>query len=97
MKSPLSVAGNGIHLALRPFRQIRNVFLKQKVKHPRVKAFIPCTSGKVISKGSMKAVVLFTMTDLFVDIAFETSDAGPDCDGSKTPLPNISSVPNHQH
>lgn len=51
---------------------------------------------KVISQGSMKAVVLFTMTDLFVDTAFETSDAGLDCDGSKTPLPDISSEPNHQ-
>lgn len=54
-----------------------------KGKPSWMKALIPCTSGKVVGKGSMKAEVLFTMTDLCIDLAFETSDTGLDCDGSK--------------
>lgn len=83
MKSPLSVRGNGISSASRPIGQIRAVCPTQKVNHPWVKPLILCASGKVIGKGSIKAEALYTISDLCIDLAFEISDAGIYCDGSK--------------
>lgn len=62
---------------------------RAKVQHPRLRALIARTSGKVIDEAAWKQRFLFTMADLFADVdpppPPETSHTGSESHGPNPP------------